>query len=172
MTFNLPIWQRACVFGALCVLAVIYVSLSASDETRLGKAPLRTATNPVEAAYLHAITSGFNLLGFKPDSVGVIHVQSRAIYHARAGFLLMSYSFLRKVFTDPACDRIQGVKIYPHAYMIREDGRQVLGPFAELVLMKKDTEGIDWTAIYPDLDEFQRALIARDAVRYDLGSVP
>ncbi len=172
MNINLPNWQRACVFAVFCIVAVVWLGLSASDETHLAKSPLRVPTNPVEAAYLHAITSGFNLLGFKPDSTGVISVQSQAIYHARAGFLLMSYSFLRKVYTDPACERIQGIRIYPHAYVTREDGRQALGPFAELALMKKDVEGMDWTAIYPDLDQFQRALVARNAIKYDLRSVP
>jgi len=170
--FDIKIWQRAVVFGVLCIAAVFYLASTASDETHLEKSPLRALVNDYEAAYLHAITSGFRILGFKPEEDGVLTIQSKAVYPARAAFLLKAYTFLKKVYADPRCDRVRTIKLYPYAYFDREDGTQGLGPFAGLVLTRSGAEEIDWSEEFPDLSPFKQALLKHGTLQFDRASVP
>lgn len=169
---DIKIWQRAVGLGILCIAAVFYLASTASDETHLAKSPLYSPRNDFEVAHLHAITSGFRILGFTPEEGGVLTILSQAIYPARAAFLLKAYTFLKKVYTDPKCDRLQTIKLYPYAHFDREDGTQGLGGFAELVLTKSGAEEIDWSEEFPDLSPFKQALLKHGLLRFDGATVP
>ncbi len=172
MKVEIKLWHRAALLGLLCVGAIVYIASTARDETHLAKSALRTPRNETEAAYFHAVTSGLRILGFTPDEPGTIVIQSQSIYQARSAFLLMAYTFLQKVYNDPACDTIKTIRIYPYAYLSREDGSQTLGPFAELVLPREGADEIDWTPEFPDLIRFRHTLVRHGSLKLDPRSLP
>jgi hypothetical protein len=171
MTLAFNTWQRSVAFGVLCILAVVYIVATSTDETHLGKASLNAPGSPAEAVYQHAVSSGFGIIGLQPENA-TIAIQTHAIYHARSAFLLMAYTFLRKVYTDPGCTAIDDIQLHPYAYLLNTEGFYSLGPFAEILIARSGAGKIDWSKPYPDLHEFHESLTSHGTIRYDKKSVP
>lgn len=169
---NLPFHQRAAGFAVLVVLAVVYISSTASDETHLAKSPLRPPTNAHQAAYIHAVTSGFRILHFTPEGVATIILHTREIHPARAAFLVKAYAFMRKAWADDACRPIQSITVIPYAFVNLETADARLEPFAELTLTREAAEQIDWSLGFPDTDRFLRDLARHGHIRVNKNTDP
>jgi hypothetical protein len=171
MTLSFNTLQRSIAFGVLCILAIVYVVATSSDETHLGKTALTPPRSPEQSVLQHAVTSGFRVMRISSENA-TITIQTKAIYQARSAFLLMAYTFLRKVYTDQGCATIDSIRLYPFGYQLNANGTHSLRPFAEIIIERSGAKEIDWSQAYPNLSAFHKSLKSHGTIRYDKNSVP
>ena len=76
----------------------------------------------------------------------------------RKGILNHANQFMQRVFTDPACSKVQVVLLRPHFVMVNKYGQTSEREIGKLQLNREVAEKINWDIVGFDRDMFERLL--------------
>ena len=76
----------------------------------------------------------------------------------RKSILVQANQFMQRVFTDPACSKVQVVRLRPHFVLVNKYGQTSEGQIGKLQLNREVAEKINWDPAVFTKDMFERLL--------------
>ena len=92
-------------------------------------------------------------------TVNVAYRESDPLFgDMRKNILFDAYQFMERVFTDPACSKVQVVLLRPHFALVNKYGKTSEGQIGKLQLNREVAEKINWAPAVFTRDMFERLL--------------
>ena len=91
--------------------------------------------------------------------VDVAYRESDSIFgNMRKNILYDAYEFMERVFKDPACSKVQVVRLRPHFVLVDKYGQTSEGQIGKLQLNREVAEKINWDPLVLTRDMFEQLL--------------